>query len=102
MNILLKMLAATLFGSTVGSLEGRVQNALRPVMVYAQRVGVGLSVIGAGLIAWVAGLFFMLFALFFYLSELTTYLAPAFWTGIVSLGIALILFFLGVNIIRQK
>lgn len=102
MNVLLKMLAATLFGSAVGSLEGKVQSALRPVAAYAQRVGVGLSIVAAGLIAWVAGLFFMLFALFFYLGELTTYLAPAFWTGIISLGIALILFFLGINIIRRR
>jgi hypothetical protein len=99
MPVLFDLLLARFFGS----LHGHVQNSvLAPVSRFARQVSIGLSFLAASMVAWMLSLIFLFLSLFFYMAQINTYSVPALWTGLISLGIGLILAVLGINTMRHR
>lgn len=94
---LLRLLAI----SAASTFAGQFIGALGPVKFSLRKISIGVSLVLSSLLAWATALFFLLLGLFFYLGNVDQYIAPALWTGVISLGIGFILVFWGLKSLRR-
>lgn len=97
-RLLLKLLTARALSRLSEDLEWQLEESRRAF----QRTGTGIVMFQISVPFFVAGFGFWLATLFMSLAEIDRYLWPAFWTGAVSLALALILALRAVSLFRNR
>lgn len=81
--------------------QNRMKDAVAPVAPYLRRLMTGVVMMFSGIGALWLGLIFLALAVFTQLLDLGLYTMPAVWTGLIFIGIGLILFGAGLLMIRK-
>jgi uncharacterized membrane protein YphA (DoxX/SURF4 family) len=81
--------------------QSRMKEAISPVAPYLRRLMVGVVIMLSGIGAMWLGFIFLALSVFTQLLELPDFTMPALWTGLIFIGVGLILFGSGLLMIRR-